>query len=170
MRGGKDRKDSTPSQVVVSPSKKRRIPKWVLIVALASVLAGLSFVGYDRFYDSSDTNNEPQTGEIDSVGALKETELTGDIPDDGKISFYLGTANALQTQGRLSEAMQVLNKAAAISSNNEQVNRGFAKFYALVGDAENRKKYEELAGSTVPDVPESETERVCQLSVEFKCP
>lgn len=170
MRGGKDRKDSAPSQVVVSPRPKQLSPKWALWAVGVFLLAGLGFVTYDQLTNNSKNADEPQTAEINSLDTLKNTELSEDIPDDGKISFYLGTANALQTQGRLGDAKQMLDKAASINADDEQVNRGFAKFYALVGDAENRQKYEDRAGSSVPDVPSSETDRVCKLSEEYKCP
>ena len=171
MRGGKRRKDSTPSQVVVSPAPKRLIPSWALIVVAVSVVAGLGFVGYQKFYNKPEPAPEQayDTG-VDVSETFKNAKLPEDAPDDGKVSFYLGNADVFQSDGNLSEAMDMIEKAAAAKPEDKQVYRGYAKFYALVGDTENRHKYEELAGSTVPDVPTEETQRVCSLSKEYKCP
>lgn len=171
MRGGKRKKDNTPSQVVVSPTKKRIVPSWALAVLVVAVTAGLGFVGYQRFYDKPEPAPEQtyNTG-VDVSETFKNAKLPEDAPDDGKVSFYLGNADVFQSDGRLAEAMDMIEKAAAVNPEDKQVYRGYAKFYALVGDTENRHKYEQLAGGTVPDVPAEETQRVCDLSKEYKCP
>lgn len=171
MRGGKRKKDNTPSQVVVSPAPKRLIPSWALTALVIVVIAGLGFVGYQRFYNKPEPAPEQAyDAGVDTAEVLKDAKLPEDAPDEGKIAFYLGNAGVFQSQGKLSEAMEMIEKAATINPEDKQVYRGYAKFYALVGDTENRHKYEELAGHTVPDVPAEETQRVCDLSEEYKCP